>query len=66
MSRNIILVLIMYHRHKLLDIIYNIQIKDEMGGECSTIGGQEECMYDIDGKARRKETARKIKTYVGG
>jgi hypothetical protein len=27
-----------------------------MGGACSTNGGEEECMLDIGGKARRKET----------
>jgi hypothetical protein len=26
----------------------------------------EECIYDIDGNARRKETTGKTKTYVGG
>jgi hypothetical protein len=29
-------------------------------------GGEEECIKDIDGKARRKETTRKTKTKVGG
>jgi hypothetical protein len=29
--------------------------KDEMGGECSTTGGEEECIKDVGGKARRKE-----------
>jgi hypothetical protein len=33
-----------------------------MGGACSTNGGEEECIQDIDGKARRKETTRKTKT----
>jgi hypothetical protein len=28
--------------------------------------GEDECMWDIDGNARRKETAKKIKTWVGG
>jgi hypothetical protein len=28
----------------------------EMGGACSTIGGEEECIQDIGGKARRKGT----------
>jgi hypothetical protein len=27
---------------------------------------EEECMWDIGGKARRKETTRKIKMLVGG
>jgi hypothetical protein len=29
---------------------------------CSTNGGEEECILDIGGKARRKETSRKTKT----
>jgi hypothetical protein len=33
-----------------------------MGMTRSTNGGEEECIYDIGGKARRKETARKTKT----
>jgi hypothetical protein len=37
-----------------------------MGGACSTNGGEEECMKDIVGKVRRKETTRKTKTQVGG
>jgi hypothetical protein len=28
---------------------------------CSTNGGEEECIYDIGGKTRRKETTGKIK-----
>jgi hypothetical protein len=33
------------------------QVKeDEMGRACSTNRGEEECIYDIGGKARRKET----------
>jgi hypothetical protein len=28
---------------------------NEMGGACSTNGGEEECIYDIGGKARRKK-----------
>jgi hypothetical protein len=37
-----------------------------MGRTCSTNGGEEEFIKGIDGKARRKETTRKTKTYVGG
>jgi hypothetical protein len=37
-----------------------------MGGACSTFGGEEECIYVIGGKVRRKETTWKTKTYVGG
>jgi hypothetical protein len=33
-----------------------------MGRASSTNGGDEECISDIGGKARRKETTRKIKT----
>jgi hypothetical protein len=38
------------------------QVKeDDMDRACSTNGGEEECKYDIGGKARRKETTRKTK-----
>jgi hypothetical protein len=37
-------------------------MKDEMSRECSTKGGDEECMWDICGKTRRKETTRKTET----
>jgi hypothetical protein len=33
-----------------------------MGIACSMNGGEDECIYDIDGEARRKETTRKTKT----
>jgi hypothetical protein len=36
--------------------------EDEMGRACSTNGEEEECIYDIGGKARRYETTRKTKT----
>jgi hypothetical protein len=36
--------------------------KDEMRGACSMNGGEEECIEDISGKARRKETTGKTKT----
>jgi hypothetical protein len=32
-----------------------------MGRACSTHGGEEECIQDIGGEARRKETTRKTK-----
>jgi hypothetical protein len=32
-----------------------------MGGACSTNGGEEECIWDIGGQARRKETTRKTR-----
>jgi hypothetical protein len=31
-----------------------------MGRACRTNGGEEECIQDFGGKARRKETTRKI------
>jgi hypothetical protein len=34
----------------------------EIGRACSTNGGEEEYIQDIDGKARRKETTGKTKT----
>jgi hypothetical protein len=33
-----------------------------MGGACSTNEGEEECIQDIVGKVRRKETTWKTKT----
>jgi hypothetical protein len=39
---------------------------DEMGGACSMNGREEECIYDIGGKARRKETTGKTKMSMGG
>jgi hypothetical protein len=36
--------------------------EDEMGRACSKNGGEEECIQGIGGKARRKETTRKMKT----
>jgi hypothetical protein len=42
---------------------YSDQVKeDEMGRACSDNGGEEECIEDIGGKARRKETTGKTKT----
>jgi hypothetical protein len=41
----------------------NDQVKeDEIGTACSTNGSEDECIYDIGGKARMKETTRKTKT----
>jgi hypothetical protein len=34
----------------------------EMGRTCSTNGREEECIYNIGGKARWKETTKKTKT----
>jgi hypothetical protein len=36
--------------------------EDEMGRTSGTNGEEEECIYDIGGNARRKETTRKNKT----
>jgi hypothetical protein len=33
-----------------------------MGGACRTNGGEEECIEDIGGEARRKEITEKTKT----
>jgi hypothetical protein len=50
----------------LFPVYLNDKIKaNEMGKACSTSGGEEECIEDIGGKARRKETTGKTKTYVG-
>jgi hypothetical protein len=43
-------------------VIQNISKEDEMGRACSTNGGEEECIQDIGGKSRRKETTGKTKT----
>jgi hypothetical protein len=37
-----------------------------MSRACRTNEREEECIDDIGGKARRKETTRKTKIYVGG
>jgi hypothetical protein len=43
-------------------------IKSRMrwGGNVAGMGGKEERIYVTGGKARRKETTRKTKTYMGG
>jgi hypothetical protein len=35
-----------------------------MDRACNTNGGEEECIWVIVGKARRKKTTRKTKTYI--
>jgi hypothetical protein len=40
-------------------------MENEMGRACS-MNGEEEFMYDIGGKARRKEITRKTKMWVCG
>jgi hypothetical protein len=37
-------------------------MEDEMNRACSMNNGEEECIWDIGGKSRRKETTRKTKT----
>jgi hypothetical protein len=37
-----------------------------MGRACNMKGGEAECIHDIGGEARRKETTRKNKTEVDG
>jgi hypothetical protein len=51
-------------RGKYFITFYNISGKeDEVGRICSTNGGEEEeCIWDIGGETRRKETTRKTKT----
>jgi hypothetical protein len=40
-----------------------VQVKEnEMSKGCSTNGGEEECILDIAGKARKKEATRVTKT----
>jgi hypothetical protein len=37
-------------------------MEDEMGRACGTNGGEEECIWDIAGKSRKKQTTVKTKT----
>jgi hypothetical protein len=37
-----------------------------MGRACNTNGEEEECICDIRGKGRKKETTRETKMYVSG
>jgi hypothetical protein len=42
----------------------NDQLKeDDIGRACSTDGGEEECVWDIGGKARSKQITRMKKKY---
>jgi hypothetical protein len=43
-------------------IIRMIRKEHEVARACSMNGGEEECIYDIGGKARKKKTTRKTKT----
>jgi hypothetical protein len=48
--------------HFHLEYNLNDQVgKEEMGRACNTNGGEEECIQDIGGKARKKETTGKTK-----
>jgi hypothetical protein len=47
------------HSYSTYFSIYNQVEGDEMGGSCSTYGGEEESVQVIDGKVRGKETSRK-------
>jgi hypothetical protein len=42
-------------------IMPRLQCENEMGRTWGTNGGEEECILDIGGKARRKETTGKTK-----
>jgi hypothetical protein len=45
----------------LLNLRFVLDFKeDKMGRACITYGEEEECIQDFGGKARRKETTRKI------
>jgi hypothetical protein len=44
------------------NVTYEHVKEDEMGRACSMNGGEDESMWDIDGKARRKETTGKTMT----
>jgi hypothetical protein len=47
-----------------LNVCYVYIKEDEVGRACSTNGGQEECIYDIGGKASRKETTGMTNVYI--
>jgi hypothetical protein len=54
------LILLLHNFYSSPNIMLNDQLKeDEMGRACSTHGGEEECIQDSSGKARKKETTRK-------
>jgi hypothetical protein len=44
---------------RVLRIIFGTK-GEEMGRTCSTHGEEDECIQDFGGKAKRKETTRKI------
>jgi hypothetical protein len=62
----ITLLVMLGHENNLYDStkrMWSVElIMDEMGGPCSTNGGEEEHLQIIGGKARGKETTRKTKT----
>jgi hypothetical protein len=50
------------HKVERLWCLISVRVKeDEMGRACSMNGREEECIWDICGKARRKETTGKAK-----
>jgi hypothetical protein len=52
-------ILILCYEHQLINAVLG---KHVMGRACRTNGGDEECIWDIGGKTRRKETTRKTNT----
>ena len=40
--------------------------KNDMGGACSTYGGEERCIQGFGGETRGKETTWKAQAYMGG
>jgi hypothetical protein len=53
----------LHNIHSLPNIIKNYEVKgSEIGRHVARMRGENECIYGIGGKARRKETTRKTKT----
>jgi hypothetical protein len=55
----------MFLMYFMLRACFSVE-EDEMGGACSTNGGEAERVWVIGWKAREKQTARKTKKMVGG
>jgi hypothetical protein len=55
------------HKEELHNMYYSLSIirmtsqEDEIGRACRMHGGEEECIWDIGGKVKRKKTTRKTK-----